>query len=159
MPYLVDGNNLAHALGLSRGSDADREACARLVAAFCSTRGARATIVFDGPPPSGPAAPGATSRTRIVFSASRSADDTILKMIEASSSPRDFTLVTSDKSLGDKARHRGAQVERAHEFSRRLEALKRQRGEPATKPRTKESPEEIAAWLAVFDPGRTTPIR
>lgn len=155
MPYLVDGNNLAHALGLSRGSDADRGACARLVADFCRSRGARATIVFDGPPPQGPAAPGATSLTRILYSASRPADDAILKMIRASSTPRDFTLVTSDKSLGDKARHLGAQVERAHEFSRRLEAPTRRRGEGAAKPSAKESPEEIAAWLAVFDPGRT----
>lgn len=159
MPYLVDGNNLAHALGLSRGSDADREACARLVAEFCRSRGARATIVFDGPAPQGPAAPGATSRTRILYSAARSADDTILKMIQASSAPRDFTLVTSDKSLGDKARHLGAQVERAHEFARRLDSPKPPRSEAASKPRTKESPEEIEAWLAVFDPGRTTPIR
>ncbi len=154
MPYLVDGNNLAHALGLSRGSHADREGCARLVAEFCRSRGARATIVFDGPAPQGPDAPAVTARTRVVFSASRSADDTILKMIDASNSPRDFTLVTSDKSLGDKARHRGAQVERAHEFSRRLSTPKSIRGEPALKPRTKESPEEIAAWLALFDPGR-----
>jgi predicted RNA-binding protein with PIN domain len=154
MPYLVDGNNLAHALGLSRGSDADREACAGLVADFCRSRGARATIVFDGPPPQGPAAREATSRTRIVFSASRPADDTILKMIRASGTPRDFTLITSDKSLGDKARHLGAQVERAHEFSRRLDAPKPRRRETAAKPRAKESPEEIAAWLAVFDPGR-----
>lgn len=159
MPYLVDGNNLAHALGLSRGSDADREACARLVAEFCRSRGARATIVFDGPPPQGPAAPGATSRTRILFSASRPADDTILKLIQSSRTPRDFTLVTSDKSLGDKARHLGAQVERAHEFSRRLDPGKPGRGKAPAKPSARESPEEIAAWLAVFDPGRTTPFR
>jgi hypothetical protein len=75
-------------------------------------------------------------------------------MVEASGSPRDFTVVTSDKSLGDKARHRGAQVERAHEFSRRLARPKRASAAPSGKPRTKESPEEIAAWLAVFDPGR-----
>jgi predicted RNA-binding protein with PIN domain len=153
MPYLVDGNNLAHALGLSGGGVADREGCARVVSDFCVSRGAQATIVFDGPAPQGPG-PRTSSRIRIVFAGSRSADDAILRMVEASGSPRDFAVVTSDKSLGDKARHRGAQVERAHEFSHRLARPKRASAAPSGKPRAKESPEEIAAWLAVFDPGR-----
>jgi predicted RNA-binding protein with PIN domain len=98
--------------------------------------------------------PRTSSRTRIVFAGSRSADEAILKIIEASRSPRDFTVVTSDKSLGDKARHRGARVERAHEFSRRLSRPKPASAGSPAKPGAKESPEEIAAWLSVFDPGR-----
>ncbi len=154
MPYLVDGNNLAHALGLSQGGYADREACARRVAEFCSSRGARATIVFDGPATQGPGVPKITSRTRVVFSAARSADETILQIIRDSSAPKDFTVVTSDKSLGDKARHLGALAERAHEFSKRLSRPESGRSRSGDKPVPRESKEQIKAWLEVFEPGR-----
>lgn len=154
MPYLVDGNNLAHALGLTSGGLADREACARMVGEFCRSQGAQATIVFDGPAPSGAKAERAGHRTRILFGEGRAADDLILRFLTDAKAPRDFTVVTSDKSLGDKARHRGAVVLKAHEFARRLE-----RTAPALEPRpekpgARETPEQIAAWLAVFDPKR-----
>ena len=154
MPYLVDGNNLAHALGLSHDGLADRQACARMISDFCRSKGARATIVFDGAAVSGPGAPATSSRAKVVFSGARSADETILRLVEGSEAPRDFTVVTSDKSLGDKARHRGATVERTHEFARRLVRPARNPAERAYKPAAKESAAEIDAWLAVFDPGR-----
>ncbi len=152
MPYLVDGNNLAHVLGLAKGSFADRDACAKTVSEFCAAQGAQATIVFDGPSPKG-AGPGQRPRVRIEFSEGRSADEVILRKLEASKTPRDFTVVTSDKSLGDRARHRGAAVERCHEFARRLPRTGvAPRG--AEKPDRKPSSDEVDAWLAVFDPGR-----
>ena len=153
MPYLVDGNNLAHALGLSIGGLADRETCARMVASFCRTRGARATVVFDGRGPGGARDSTLTHRVTVLYSGSRSADDVILRLVSDSKAPGDFTVVTSDKSLGDKSRHRGASVERAHEFSKRLNRGARE-GEPPEKPSARASREEIDAWLAVFDPGR-----
>lgn len=153
MPYLVDGNNLAHALGLSIGGLADREACARMVASFCRSQGARATVVFDGPAPDGARPATGTHRVRILFSGGRSADEVILGLVGDSKTPRDFTVVTSDKSLGDKARHRGASVERAHEFSRRLDRVTKG-PRPSEKPSARETSDEIDAWLAVFDPGR-----
>ena len=154
MPYLVDGNNLAHALGLANGGLADRESCARTVAAFCRSQGARATIVFDGRAPEGSRASTGTHRVTILFAEGRSADDLILRLVAESKAPRDFTVVTSDKSLGDKARHRGATVERAHEFSKRLDRTPRPAAGRPEKPSARETPDEIAAWLAVFDPAR-----
>ena len=154
MPYLVDGNNLAHALGLSNDGLADRESCARTVAAFCGSAGAQATIIFDGPTPERGPASLKTPRVRVVFGEARSADDLILRLLSDSRTPRDFTVVTSDKSLGDKARHKGATVERAHEFARRLGRSATKRGPLADKPSQRESPEEIDGWLAVFDPRR-----
>jgi len=154
MPYLVDGNNLAHALGLSIGGLADREACVRMVASFCRSQGARATVVFDGRAPEGAKAKTETHRVRILFSGCRSADEVILRLVGDSKTPRDFTVVTSDKSLGDKARHRGASVERAHEFSRRLDRGRTKGPQPSEKPSARETGDEIDAWLAVFDPGR-----
>ena len=154
MPYLVDGNNLAHVLGLSQGGLADRDACSRIVAEFCRERGAQATIVFDGPAPAGGQGGRQGHRIRIQFSESRSADEVILKILGDSKAPSDFTVVTSDKSLGDKARHRGATVERAHEFSRRLAPRPKSSAPGSDKPRQSETPEAVDAWLAVFDPAR-----
>jgi predicted RNA-binding protein with PIN domain len=154
MPYLVDGNNLAHALGLSSAGLADREACARTVAGFCRSRGAKAIIVFDGGAPESAPNPKSTDRVSILYSGSRSADDVILRLVSDSKAPRDFTVVTSDKSLGDKARHRGASIERAHEFSRRLDSKGSPRGAATGKKPPRETPDEIKAWLAVFDPRR-----
>jgi predicted RNA-binding protein with PIN domain len=110
--------------------------------------------MFDGPAPSGAPAHGQTHRVRVVFSEARSADELILRLLADSLTPRDFTVVTSDKSLGDKARHRGARVEKAHEFARRLDRPSKTTGPPSDKPAQKETSEEIDAWLAVFDPGR-----
>lgn len=153
MPYLVDGNNMAHALGLSHGGQADREACARAITTFCRSQGARATLVFDGPAPEAPLSAGDPRRVRLLFSEARSADEVILRLLEGSKAPRDFIVVTSDKSLGDRARHRGASVERAHEFSRRL-----YRSSPGSRPMAEKpdraTPAEIEAWLSVFDPER-----
>ena len=154
MPYLVDGNNLAHALGLQSGGLADREGCARMVGEFCRSHGAQATIVFDGPAPPGTQAVRAGHRTRVLFGEGRAADDPILRVLTEAKAPRDFTVVTSDKSLGDKARHRGAAVLKAHEFARRLERRGLPLQTPAEKPGRPETPEQIAAWLAVFDPNR-----
>jgi hypothetical protein len=154
MPYLVDGNNLAHALGLSSGGLADRESCTRTIASFCRSQGAQATVVFDGRAPEGAKAFSQTHRVRILFSEGRSADDVILRLLGDSKTPRDFTVVTSDKSLGDKARHRGAAVERAHEFSRRLDRRADRGASTSEQPAARETRDEIDAWLAVFDPGR-----
>lgn len=154
MPYLVDGNNLAHALGLASEGLADRESCARTVSSFCRSQGAQAILVFDGRAPDGARAATQTHRVRILFSEGRSADDLILSLLRDSKTPRDFTVVTSDKSLGDQARHRGASVERAHEFSKRLERKPMRSGPSPDKPAERETKEQIDAWLAVFDPNR-----
>ena len=154
MPYLVDGNNLAHALGLSNEGLADRESCAQAVATFCRVQGAKATLVFDGPASQGRKAAHLTNLVRIRFSEARSADDVILRLLVDSRTPRDFTVVTSDKSLGDRARHKGATVEKAHEFARRMGRPAKAAGPSSGKPSRKETPAQIDAWLAVFDPGR-----
>jgi hypothetical protein len=135
MPYLVDGNNLAHALGLSRSGLADRDACLQIVAAFCRSRGAQATVVFDGPPPNGAKASSHLHRVRVVFSEAKSADELILGLLKDSVSL-------------------GVTVERCHEFARRLDRKPEGSGEGSEKPAGKETPEQIEAWLAVFSTRR-----
>ena len=125
-----------------------------MVGEFCRSHGAQATIVFDGPAPAGTQAQRSGHRTRVLFGEGRAADDLILRFLADAKAPRDFTVVTSDKSLGDKSRHRGALVEKAHEFSRRLDRAAPKEAGPREKDTPRESPEEIDAWLAVFDPSR-----
>jgi predicted RNA-binding protein with PIN domain len=153
MPYLVDGNNLAHVLGLSKAGLADREATAHLVGRFCRSQGAQACLVFDGPAPAGGRA--SLHRVKVEFSGARSADELILKHLDGSKTPKDYIVVTSDKSLGDKARHRGATLEKAHEFARRLSRMPSQEVRKGREPTPRETPAQIEAWLAVFDPHRT----
>jgi predicted RNA-binding protein with PIN domain len=155
MPYLVDGNNLAHVLGLSKAGLADREATTQLVGRFCRFQGAHAVVVFDGPAPAGGPRSHQLHRMKVEFSESRPADELILKQLDASKTPKDFTVVTSDKSLGDKARHRGATVEKAHVFARKLSRVPSGEGAESGETAPKETPAQIEAWLAVFDPQRT----
>ena len=114
----------------------------------------RCRLAFDGAAPAGSRGAGQTHRLRIIFSEARSADDLILQLLAGSKTPRDFIVITSDKSLGDKARHKGARVEKAHEFARRLDRPSKTAGPLSDKPALKETSEQIDAWLAVFDPGR-----
>ena len=150
MPYLVDGNNLAHALRLSREGLADRAACARIVTEFCRRVGARATLVFDGPAREGAERPAGGERVRVLFSEGRTADEVILGLLGRSKSSRDYTVVTSDKSLGDKARHLGVAIERSHEFAHRLRSLPAEGSDDDLKPETRESDAEIDAGLEAF---------
>ena len=148
MPYLVDGNNLAHSLGLSANGLADREACTAVVGSFCRSQGAQATIVFDGPGRARPHPTSRLQRVNVVFGDGFSADRVILRLLSTARAPGDYIVVTSDKSLGDKARHHGARLERAHEFARRL---KRDAGDQGGKPDQDQTPGEIDAWLRVFE--------
>ena len=149
MPYLVDGNNLAHALGLTANGLADREACAAVVGSFCRSQGAQATIVFDGPGRERAHPTSRQHRITVVFGDGLAADLVILRFLSAARTPGDYIVVTSDKSLGDKARHHGARLERAHEFARRL---KKSDGAEGGKPDRGQTPEEIEEWLGVFEP-------
>ena len=151
MPYLVDGNNLAHALGLSSNGQADRDACLKVVDLFCRSQGAQAIIVFDGPGAARAHPPSRRQPVTVMFSERASADEAILRVLSESKTPRDFVVVTSDKSLGDKARHRGARVERAHEFARRLGRDRGSTDAASEKPSRRETPLEIEEWLRAFE--------
>jgi predicted RNA-binding protein with PIN domain len=110
--WLVDGFNVLHA-GVLRGSDRRgwwrEEMRARLlqrVAAFEDTS-AELWVVFDGPGP-GAEAERASQRPRVVFAPS--ADDWLLAAVREAPDPGAVVLVTADRQLADRARHRGARI-------------------------------------------------
>ena len=110
--WLVDGFNVLHA-GVLRGDDRRGwwrgEMRARLLERVAGFEDAAAElwVVFDGPGP-GEEAEIASLRPRVVFAPS--ADDWLLAAVRAAADPAAIVVVTADRQLADRARHRGARV-------------------------------------------------
>jgi predicted RNA-binding protein with PIN domain len=120
--WLVDGANVVGARPDGWWRDRD-EAGRRLVAAlerWSETTGEAVAVVFDG-------RPFAVEAERVdVGWAERggrdAADDVIAARAGADAEPAGLVVVTSDATLGDRARAAGARVEGAGAFRRRLES-------------------------------------
>ena len=110
--WLVDGFNVLHA-GVLRGNDRQgwwrEEMRARLLArvAGFDDEAAELWVVFDG---RGPLAEAElrSLRPRVVFAPS--ADEWLLAEVRQAEDPSAVVVVTADRQLADRARHRGAQV-------------------------------------------------
>jgi predicted RNA-binding protein with PIN domain len=118
--WLLDGFNVLHA-GLLGGRDRAEwwteprrsELLAR-AGRFDDPR-AEVWVVFDGPRPEPESeADGRARQPRRVFSAS--ADEWLLAQVRAAKQPGHIAVVTSDRKLADRVRHRGAQVVSPQEF-------------------------------------------
>ncbi len=142
MPLLLDGNNLLHRLPRSSRS---RSEVRRLVLEATRHERMAVVVVFDGPPPTGSPAEEALGAVTVFWSGAVSADDTIISRIPAGSGARQWTVITDDRGLADRARQLGASVRRLSEW--------RQRRPPTPKrPRTesKLSSREVQEWEAFF---------
>jgi len=106
MRYLVDGYNLAHALGLIRGKVSPsglaiiRKTLLQKLSELPGADPSRITIVFDAqnlrnkiPEME------ITQGFRLVFSMEREADDVIEEMIEKEKTPSGLTVVSNDNRL------------------------------------------------------------
>jgi predicted RNA-binding protein with PIN domain len=109
--WLVDGFNLLH-VTLLRGESreafwrrAGRELVVELARQF-DAQDAEVVVVFDGSQP--PQAEGDASGPRVVFAAP--ADDWLLTAVREAPDPARVAVVTADRRLAARARHRGAQV-------------------------------------------------
>ncbi len=139
MPWLVDGDNLLGSWpGWERSAEGRRQ-LARLLDQWSRACGRRVMVVFDGPGPPG---------VGVVHSgAGRSADEWIVGFLRRQNQPRTWRVVTSDRSLAERARALGAETEPSHRFRARLsEAVARQDRED-DKPR---GPVSVAEWLRYF---------
>ena len=104
------------------------------------------TVVFDGPPPAGAAELGkALVEVTVVYSGSRAADDVIIGMLPGGAEARQFSVVTDDRGLADRARERGAKVRRLAEWQGR----RKQKPRPS-KFESKLSSHDIADWENFF---------
>jgi len=89
------------------------------LARFASATGDHVAVVFDGRPFGIDAAP-----AEIAFAPARgpnAADDEIVRRVEADPDPASITVVTSDRTLAERVRERGAEVTAARGFRRRLD--------------------------------------
>ncbi|MEZ0364562.1 NYN domain-containing protein [Mycobacterium sp. pUA109] len=100
-----------------------RGAMARLVdqlERWAATDGQRVTVVFEQP-----ASPPIRSAVIEIGQAPRaganSADDEIVRLVQAADRPQEITVVTSDATLADRVRSAGAAVHPAASFRRRIE--------------------------------------
>ncbi len=151
MPYLIDGNNLlGHSKEINLKSPHSREILIREILAFQREKSFKITVIFDGSPDE------YLSREylslgdlEVRFAGQKSdADSLILKIIERSQDPASFTLVSSDKSLTDKARFLRAKVMKCHQFKRKMERIKTSY---QAKIEPKLAKEEIEEWMEYFN--------
>ncbi len=138
MPRIVDGDNLLGTWPDRKRSDAERRSLVHELGRFAARERRRVVLVFDGESPT-PYPPGSD----VIFSgAGKSADEVILSFLRKQEDRAGWTVVTSDRRLGDQSRWLGAKVERCDQFRRRLAEI----GEEE-KPRRSEDLDE---WLRIF---------
>ena len=102
MPIIVDGYNVLHASRWlpSSWKGADRDQLCRLLSQLARHNGEKITVVFDALPSKTALAPKTINQLEVIFSGhERTADDVIIQMIQASSGPRDLTVVSSDREI------------------------------------------------------------
>ncbi|OMC49085.1 NYN domain-containing protein [Mycobacterium sp. IS-1264] len=117
MRWIVDGMNVIGSRPDGWWKDRGR-AIATLVETldrWASDRGETVTVVFERPP--------STAITSSVVeiahaprAAANSADDEIVRLVRADTSPHDIRVVTSDRALHDRVRALGASVYPAERF-------------------------------------------
>ena len=150
MPYLIDGNNL---LGRSKEINLKtphaRDVLINELLAFQKEKNVKMIVVFDGLPDERIGKDHISlGDVEIRFAGEKSdADSLILKIIMQSSEPSSFILVSSDRSLTDKARFMKAKVLKCHQFRKKMERVK---ANFQSKLEPKLDKEEIAEWLDFF---------
>ena len=116
--WLVDGYNVLHTVLLG-GRDRTqwwREECRREVtlrAARLEDEGALVVVVFDGDLPGSDDAPD-SNRLRVVFAPS--ADDWLVAAVRAAERPEEIGVVTADRKVAGRCRHKGAHVVHPRDF-------------------------------------------
>ena len=124
MSYLIDGNNvMGQRVGWHRDRRRARRELLDELARFALTKKVSVAVAFDGAPEEH-FADGASYRGVRVYYAARGsdADERIKTLVEDSRERRTLLVVTSDRALGEYVSRCGAQVIRAGEFRRRMEA-------------------------------------
>ncbi|HEX6293182.1 MAG TPA: NYN domain-containing protein [Herpetosiphonaceae bacterium] len=155
MHYIIDGHNLIGQCRTIRLTDPDDEA--RLVDYLhrwvLRHHRHRITVVFDGGVYGHPQAlepPG----IRAVFARSpQDADERLIRLIDRVTEPRQYRVVTSDRSVATVAHARQIEVIRAERFAAQLEqptSPARSRRPQRPRPEPKLSKAEVDRWLKEF---------
>ena len=136
--YLIDGYNLAHAVGMSR------DALLSALEAFCRRENRSARVVFD--PTGGMKRRETRGPVEIrVVAEGRKADEEILSAIAATSDRTAWTLVSNDLELVRAAERKNLTVLACRDFAALLA-----RADPAPEKKDGAGPGEVDFWMKEF---------
>ena len=152
MPILIDGHNLFGRLGISLRDPNDEDELLQILIPYRARTGKSITVVFDP----GVATPMPRRRRRggveVVFAPlGGSADATIVQRVRRSPNPQEWLVVTSDQALRATVTRLGARVHSAEAFAAALVAARTRPEGPSGAKERPPSPEEVEAWLALFE--------
>ena len=146
MPVLIDGNNLMHTLPSPKRS---REAVRQMALDLVRHERTRITLVFDGPPPAGAPKEERLGTLTVIYSGAASADDTIIRRLPRGTAARNWTVITDDRGLTNRARSAGARTSSLAAWRGKLLAVAGRND----KPDRPLSSDEIKEWENFFRPG------
>jgi predicted RNA-binding protein with PIN domain len=150
VPILIDGHNLIGRMPTLSLRDAhDEEELVRLLISYQARTGKAITVVFDPGETFALAQARRLGGLEVVFAPhGSSADAAIVRRMRQSRNPAGWLVITSDQELATDVTHLGARVQTAEAFAAGL-------GRPAEEsPDWKDmppSPDEVDAWLSLFD--------
>lgn len=116
---IIDGYNVLHTSRWLRTSwhGVDRRRFCMLLAQLSRHRSEKVTVVFDSLPCDSDPALAPPASLEVMYSGhGRTADDVIIQIVNASTGPRDLTVVSSDRQIRSAAKRRGCKLVRAGEF-------------------------------------------
>jgi predicted RNA-binding protein with PIN domain len=149
VPILIDGHNLIGRMeGLSLTDPEDELKLVHRLIAYAARTGKQVTVVFD--PGAGPGLAEKRRHGKVEVSFAplgSSADAVIRRRVQAASDRQGWLVVTSDLELANAVRRAGARVGSSEEFAAELEAP---RGGPAGSGDVRLTPDEVDAWLELF---------
>lgn len=151
MPLLIDGHNLIGQIdGISLSDPDDEHQLIEKLQAYCRRTGRRATVYFDNADPlSRDPRPQAGLTVRFV-PPPRTADEAIRQhLLQLGRAAKNWSVVSSDRSIRRSARGSGATIIRSEQFARQLAAPPPKQESPPEKP-SAPAPEEIEEWLRLF---------
>jgi hypothetical protein len=150
---ILDGYNLIHAdpelKKISRSSlESARGRLVKRLTGYIEAKNVQLTVVFDGHGGITDVDVEIPGRLQLLYSAAgQSADDVILEILESSSNPREYVVVTSDMAdIGRAAGAMGVSVVPSPEFLSRIE---RRRGDAGGEPEESVT-DDVEYWLRQF---------
>lgn len=158
MPYLIDGHNVIAALpDISLEDDNDEVQLIIKLRSWLGQSRRKAVVIFDGGIPGGPSTSLSTINIKVIFAARHYtiADAIIIERVRALPDPGNWTVISSDREVIERAEHAGAKTMTAQTFADFL-------NQQITF--DKEKPEGLGAgelehWLDVFPEVKESPKR
>lgn len=159
--FLIDGFNLFYRWNKTAESFRTNNDISKAVktaistlAPFLADKKKNCCIIIDGGKTPGKAV---QSGIKIEFSGpGKTADDLIIQKVKQSKNPGEFTVITTDHTLGGNARHLGSKAMSVESFINTLKTKQKNKTEDNHQPLRKflkPSEKEVGEWLSVFGDG------